>query len=295
MVGLAEYTSRPKETWRGWQWNRIAERLAGDSKAPSAQRRACSRATALYLCGPEDIDRQVALGKGFRTENLVAVDLDEASILRVREGGGIGVCARLEELLVTWPADWPIDVVVADTCTGFSASAIGLFAALVASPGVSDRTVVSVNLQRGRDKDTTEWREKIGGGLGAIGEELPKHRGHEWLMGCNCLMAAISANRLPRGISRNDVMAARVHGLLERQEPVTQTYRNSKRSVRMDSVVFRFGLANSPECNGLEAANALRQAFAYEGMVPKPYSDTRIARCRRRLAALRAVRTRRAG
>lgn len=186
--GLESYRNGQKKNWRGWQWNRIVERLA----VPVEE------ALCLYLCGPEDLDREKALSKGFRSENLIAVDLEQVNIDHVRDSGGLGICHDLGALIREWPADWPLDVIVADYCVGLERVAICLGLDLLRSRAVSatrptltvdlregfgyrdwehlvhEPTVLALNLQRGRDEFSNGIRRRLGG---------EKHRGVAWSKG----------------------------------------------------------------------------------------------------------------
>ena len=175
--GLAEYRAKQKKDWRGWQWNRIVERLY----VPVED------AVVLYLCGPEDLDRKKALERGFRNENLIAVDFSEENVKRVRAGGGLAICHDLDELLHSWPPNWTVDVIVADYCSGLNKATMGLIHSLFLTRSL-DCSVVSVNLMRGRDPvgvetikahrldalDNGGSREKFNPG---------KHRGFAFVMG----------------------------------------------------------------------------------------------------------------
>lgn len=154
-----DYVSIAKEHWRRWVWNRVIERIPKLGVDGFMRK----NATVLYLVGPEDFDRPLAVEKGFRTHNLIAVDLDKKCVSRVRRAGNLAVCARLEDLVATWPEDWPIHAVVADfTCGLDNKTAKTFLAALYTSRAtVLGKTVVAVNLQRGRDPDSNPIREAI--------------------------------------------------------------------------------------------------------------------------------------
>lgn len=218
MSGLEHYRNGQKRNWRGWQWNRIVERLT----VPVEE------ATVLYLCGPEDLDREKALARGFLNENLIAVDVDEKNVQRVRSRGGIGITGNLLSMLWSWPSDWPVDVVVADFCAGFDNTAIGLMYALFFSEAVSAEwprlTVLSVNLQRGRDPQTNKFRDAI---RDLSDEDWPlKHRGFQFYsMAINSIHQWLG---LPEDADVGDKVAA----------PAGNSYRSNR--VVMDSVVMRW-------------------------------------------------------
>lgn len=151
------YDSPAKATWRGWVWNRIAERI------PKVHRR---DSLILYLVGPDDRDREVATSKGFRDINLIAVDLEPDFINSVRNKGNQGIIGRLEDILAAWPIDMPIAAVLADFTCGLS-EVIDVFTySLVLSRGIMmGKTVVVVNMQRGRDPHSNPVRQAISGAL----------------------------------------------------------------------------------------------------------------------------------
>lgn len=174
--GLIAYDAKAKRDWRGWQWNRIAERLAVPVE----------NATVLYLCGPDDIDREKAVARGFRNENLIAIDIVRANIVRARNAGGFGIAHDFLDVLWAWPDEWPIDVIVADWCSGFTGGALTFLQALFFSPA-SANAVVAVNLMRGRDASSNELRAHATAMLRAMPQiprsffsgvnDIAKHRG----------------------------------------------------------------------------------------------------------------------
>jgi hypothetical protein len=73
-----DYDVGPKNHWRRTIWNEILRRTAGQEKEK----------LILYLAGPQDLDRKVALQKGVPDQNLVAIDVVMENVLRVRQGRG---------------------------------------------------------------------------------------------------------------------------------------------------------------------------------------------------------------
>jgi hypothetical protein len=165
MKGLEAYKAGQKKNWRGWLWNRATERLTTPVE----------NAVVLYLAGPEDHDRQKAIARGYRNENVIAVDIDADNIERVRRAGGIGICANLTSVLLAWPEDWPIHAILGDFCGGLAGPAADFAMALWACEGMRPGTVVAVNLQRGRDAVSNEVRSL----LSRIG--YGKHRGKAFM------------------------------------------------------------------------------------------------------------------
>lgn len=151
---MQTYSSQPKLEWRGWVWNRLQERIHG-----SLRRR---DAVILYLVGPQDLDREVAIKKGFSNHNLIAVDLDQKYVNRVRKAGNLAICGRLEDIVAAWPDDFPLDGIVADFTCGLDKSLLEFQASLFASNAVQmGKTVIAVNLQRGRDPHSNPVRLAI--------------------------------------------------------------------------------------------------------------------------------------
>jgi hypothetical protein len=72
-----DYDVGPKNNWRRTIWNEILRRTDGQEKEK----------LILYLAGPQDLDRKVALQKGVPDQNLVAIDVVMDNVTRVREEG----------------------------------------------------------------------------------------------------------------------------------------------------------------------------------------------------------------
>lgn len=201
MIGLKDYTNQRKETWRGWQWNRVLNAIASvrsnhrvSRKNPTNKRhraRLVNDATILYLAGPEAIDALCGESKGVDNLGLIGVDENLSNVKRIRKSGHLAIHARLEDVLLAWPNDWPIDAVIADTCSCVSRRTLGLLAAFSFCGGF-DRldTVVSLNLQRGRESrdfwpgiklDAIETEKELG--IKLLRGPSEKHRGLMLLLG----------------------------------------------------------------------------------------------------------------
>lgn len=165
MSGVESYDHGRKHTWRGWQWNLIVNRLPELRDATTFSARDAALAAkdkiVIYLCGSRDFDRQCGLARGFLNHNMIAVDVSEANIRRIRRRGGLGICGRLEHIIARWPSDWHIDVIIADLCSGLSKQVDGLIGVMRCSQAVTDNTVIAMNLFRGRDEWANPFRETI--------------------------------------------------------------------------------------------------------------------------------------
>jgi hypothetical protein len=70
-----DYDVGPKNHWRRTIWNEILRRTAGQEKEN----------LILYLAGPQDLDRKVALQKGVPDQNLVAIPKDTGGVYEQRQ------------------------------------------------------------------------------------------------------------------------------------------------------------------------------------------------------------------
>lgn len=135
-----DYSFGNKKNWRRWKWNRIVERI--DVKP--------SEAIVLYLAGKEDHDRSIALQKGFRDENLIAVDRSSAVVDELRRKGVNSIRSEFLDCLRALPSGRNVNVVDADfCCDAIDSIAIEMNQVLKYSPELRG-AVVCVNFCRGR-------------------------------------------------------------------------------------------------------------------------------------------------
>ena len=158
LQGISDYDIKQKNDWRGWAWNRLTERLS----VPVEDAR------VLYLCGPDDKDREEGIKRGYSNHNLIAVDSSEANIARVRSAGGYGVSCDFNNAISSWPEDYPVHGVVADFCSGLTALSSAFLMAMCVSRGfrfLEESNEVScsvvVNFQRGRDSFSNQMRREM--------------------------------------------------------------------------------------------------------------------------------------
>lgn len=255
MNGLATYDAKSKESHRGWVLNRIVERLT----IP------ISEATVLYLVGPEDIDGELLMRKGFRSENLTAVDIKSDAVISARGCGRIAVNEDISALLACWNCE-PLDVLHLDTCSTFRACDKMLNNAHQGN-AISERTVIYCNMQRGREKDA----EMVSGNKKLYGN----HRGN-WLCE-NLIRRVLFIESFSR--CKGWPIAAQFAWMDEREgeikmhcTPSFASYRSA--TVTMDSVVMR--------------APPRPSILVETGVGPKTQK-----RARRKLAAMKAVATKR--
>lgn len=138
------YRFGSKDTWRRWQWNRVTERL-------TRARISTANAIVFGMFGPDAIDVECALSRGFKKHNLFCIERNTETAMRLRRGGVNTLPLDFAEALDSWGDDPKIDVVIADFCGGLTQKRYHDITALDQSWAIHKSTVVSVNLLRGRD------------------------------------------------------------------------------------------------------------------------------------------------
>ncbi len=277
MLGQASYDSGTKQTWRGWQWNRIVEHLPGYHPriGAAALKRLCADKVAVYLPGPDDLDRPLVISKGFRNENLIAVDVCPERVKGVRKAGGIAVCGTLQETILNWPEGMPLDVVVADMCGGFNKTIQCMIPIMHSTLDVG--TVVAVNLLRGRDADNSV--RKTMSEVYPSSETANKHRGIHFAYGV--LASVIHGDK--RWPTFPLAERARISAyLMALVNPVFYNYKSGNNVY--DSVVFGWPWGGSQ-------AKVVRKEIKGYAVVNAVKSIIKTRNIRSRLSAMRAVRT----
>lgn len=163
------YKFGPKNNWRRWAWNRVVERL------PSS----VEDATVMYLAGEEDLDRKVAIERGFHSANLIAIDKEKKVVDKLRKKGCIVIHAGLREAMISLCSARRIaNVLVADFCCGLTDTIediINLFICDAGNLFPEDGAVLVFNFMRGRDKGG------ITDVLSKTGFNGTKHRGEMFI------------------------------------------------------------------------------------------------------------------
>jgi len=287
-TGLDSYDNGTKNTWRGWQWNQIVAHLPEfhartvPSKGSAAERRVTSTKTVLYLAGPEDLDRAYAIAHGFMAENLIAIDREQTAIDSIRLSGGIGICGSLEATLAAWPANWKIDVLIADFCCGLTKSSIFVALEVIQNPSLAN-AVVAFNGMRGRDAISNDFRAWcVARGIPA---EHVKHRGQLFF----CFVAFALSSWI-HGLNQRptaEACHATVTQLWDLGKPVASKYYSKGSGQWFDSVVFGFPFGFVDPITNRQVD---QQRVNTDGL----FEPTKLAvrRKRREIAAARAVRTR---
>ena len=178
MAKTSGYNARAKNKhrWRQRQWAEIRRRVVAQGKRPGD-------CVVLYLAGKEDCDRTEARKNGFSSHNLIAVDTCEENIRRIRQAGGVGICADLRGVLAAWRGVPWVDVVVADFCCGLTPMAGGFLDVIARCSGrFSDTdTVVAANFKRGQDPQAVEVRKYAAGLFEQVRYDLVVGKGYTLL------------------------------------------------------------------------------------------------------------------
>ena len=291
VIGAETYEDASKDTWRGWKWNAIARAALGFNARlpPSEQKRMLATKTVLYLVGPNDRDRQKAIDIGFLADNLIAVDLLQERVDAVRKSGGLAIRGSLQMILSNWPKDWPIDVIDGDFCSGLVSDIVVIRGSMGYCAAMHPLTVVSLNLMRGRDPSSNSIRAEIGRTPNLLAKLFPKERSPIKHRGVNWLAHVCSHHFKHFGdgyFADLDEMADWIHKTFK---PNLHSYRSKTSGQFFDSIVHHWG-ADGVDY-GRQNRGVIRQAMVDALSVQAGNDDG----MRGRIAALRAVRTRRIG
>ncbi len=148
-----DYDFGQKNHWRRTIWNEILRRTKGREKSE----------VILYLSGPKDLDRAIAISKGVPPLNLIAVDRKLDSVESVRSLGGGAIRADAYEVLRAWPAKQKVCAIFLDFCQGFQRLDLLrdiLVYHCTSHPAMKESTV-ALNMQRGRDEESGLFRSRL--------------------------------------------------------------------------------------------------------------------------------------
>jgi hypothetical protein len=186
------YDFGPKNNWRRWAWNRICERL-------SCQRK---DAIVVYLAGEEDLDRYIAVSKGFNPNNLIAVDINYNVIKKIKEKGGLAIHGNILNVIQSfYDLNTKIDVLICDFCHGLNKE-IDNLAYHLSSPKFArcfnDKSVILINMLRGRETKDSEIKNLLSNfALEKLGNKIfisPKHRGEMFINSFSLIISFLKSN-----------------------------------------------------------------------------------------------------
>lgn len=221
--------NRKKNHWRRWQWNRIVEKLEENGIKPKD-------AIVVYLAGKENADLPEAERRGFCKENMIAVDISTGVIDHLRKNGTICLKSKLSDAIFAWKGTPKIDVVVADFCSGIMQEQVDFINSILFSDGIkTKKTVISVNLQRGRDKRFSDCIKEENRIIG-VGFDT-KHRGVGFVSALHGLMWSIVPSLRKTGlVDASKYLHTRK--IIEKiLKPSYSSYKSGK-CLYFDSVVF---------------------------------------------------------
>ncbi len=269
---VMNYDFGPKRHWRRWVWNRIADKVASPRDA-----------VVLYLAGAADNDRPLAKARGFRDDNLIAIEKNQTALRSLRADGVLTVGAdffrAVDAMAISSIASNGIQVVSADLCGGLSVPIFNGLLKWTCYPCMQ-HCVFVVNLLRGRDAQVNPIRE-------LITDEFGKHRGMILLHWVFCKLASHGEDieALKNGATVSDKTHWRYRELVRRASAAYTTYRSTANQT-FDTVVFRNPLSDlSPGAVQIDLPDAMRRS----GFAAQPD----FIKARRAVAAVLAHRTRR--
>lgn len=159
------YDFGPKRHWRRTVWNRVKSELS----VPA------SDAVVLYLPGPHDFDREIAIEKGFKDKNLIAIERDSRIVSKLRRDGKL--VANCDFIDALNSLNRPVHFVFGDFCKGVDFSTFkGIFTASQFNKNL-ENTIFALNFQRGREIDNKAMRDAT------LDMHDSKHRGQVFLTG----------------------------------------------------------------------------------------------------------------
>lgn len=211
------YGFEQKNLWRNRIWNLLEKRVKVHPRD----------AVILYLAAEQDLDRETAIRKGFRENNLIAVDRDPEVVASIRDRGRLAICGDIFEVIRNWPRNLNIAGVIADFTCGLERCIINEIPALMKFPHALS-TVWIINLQRGRDQ-----------GYGILDsvfskiyvQDVDKHRAkmlRKWILFCAAKELQKDGKMTPELIKE----------WAESANFLTGTYRSSAGNLYFDWLVF---------------------------------------------------------
>jgi len=273
-----DYKFGQKNNWRRAMWNEVLSRTSGRERVEPI----------LYLAGPQDMDREIALSKGVHADSMIAIDRSRQNVDAIRELGASAINADAIDALMSWPSSRPVSAVLMDFCCGLDRHmASDLYVAMTRVP--FRNAVWMVNFMRGRDSTSNTLRDALRemfpspGAVTANGvkHDASKHRGAQFLM-LRWLECFLSGERSLDRLRRVFAVG------FERQKPWFWSYRSG--NLVFDSAVFwPLSKGTDPLAYFQGQMGGTKAQFE---RIDRAFSDPKVAR---KIAATLAVRTMRMG
>lgn len=281
MKGIEDYSFEEKNRWRVMLYSRIVGRLKQNGRLGGHMRQkeiSPSNAIVLYLSGEQDLDREILLRKGFRWENLIAVDISKKKVEKLRSQGKIAIQGDIIDVIGNWTNKTKkLSVINADFCSGLT-DKICINLRLALSVGAVDQNaVVAVNLQHGREAGKI-WKKFFREEVYNRKEEFQDHFQGDFLHRGRQLFA-IWRNSLDRKITPDDMESLSSVNLMIAHNPSFLSYRG--KNTTMDTVIFNWPIKYD---------EALRKADLNH-LSTHGFNDFSNFSLQRKIAACLAVRT----
>lgn len=221
-----DYDFGQKRHWRRWVWNRIAERTGSPREA-----------ICVYLPGATDLDRPLALERGFLSANLIGVERNDQALDQLRGSGVLTIDGDLFRAVEAVAYKRPVSVVFADLCCGLTVPTWSWLSMAMNLPNLQHATFI-FNLLRGRDQQSGPIRE-----LMSDEAFIGKHRGKmllHWLLSTRAMKHAevmvanggwpdIDMERVDKGYAK----------MLSTSNAAFNSYRSTAGNQVFDTVVFK--------------------------------------------------------
>ena len=210
------YQFAQKNHWRRRMWNLLRERVSVHPRD----------AIILYFPSEQDLDRPVALEKGFHSNNLIAIERDWKVVESLRSRGVLTIHGEFSHVIMNWPESEPVHGVFADYVCGITNLTALVCFLVFGAAGISPESPVIFNFLRGRD---------LNGAVANVAREISeitktKHRG------ILALTVALFIYLISLGYDDREC-APRLVAAVKSLDPVTHSYRSGVQT--FDSVVFK--------------------------------------------------------
>lgn len=245
-----DYKNSPKNIWRHRWWKSAACRCRFLEMNPAA----CK---VLYLPGPGDLDRRIAIKYGFLAHNLIGLDKDIDECKKHRRNGVTMIHGDAVEILGAWKPDSLPDVVLLDTCSVVSEPFSRLISVFSGGNFYNRRMVWGFNLVHGRDAALNKWKEDMQEAfIAPTGVKFcynPKRRlfadpelldGRDGKLHRGLVVSILIAEHFLSSVLKIDDMSERGHlrRAINAMDIEIDDYMSDGASQRMDSVIFNWAM-----------------------------------------------------
>jgi len=228
-MGLDCYKYGTKNNHRRWAWNQI---IRMSHKKPQ-------ELIVAYLAGPDDIDREIAIQKGFKDCNLIAIDADVMKVNKIKQLKRPAICIDIVDFIRNWTGNPPIDIIIADLCSGLTRKvAKDFMTSCFDSTGLASPTVIYINLMRGRDQVGGLYSKQFTEEVGI--NNLFKHRGFQFFTHLTWhyyqwMLQQYHGSNITYFIE--DIV---IDAMVKNMVPIYNSYKSKNKKTIMDSAIFKY-------------------------------------------------------